>query len=81
MKQQGQDVGGMTWTKFNPGKEKPAAKNVCAITKEGRAQKWECLNGRKGQEGFLWGQVGDLKSEILVVGQKKSLSTHLGAWV
>lgn len=54
----------MRWTKFNPGKEKPAAKNACAITKEGRAQKWECLNGRKGQEGFLWGQVGDLKSEI-----------------
>lgn len=70
----------MSWTKFNPGKEKPAAKNACAITKEGRAQKWECLNGRKGQEGFLW----DLKSEILVVGQKKkkkSLSTQFGAWV
>lgn len=53
----------MSWTKFNPGKEKPASKNAHAITKEGRAQKLECLNGRKGQEG-------DLKSEILVVGQK-----------
>lgn len=60
----------MSWTKFNPGKEKPAAKNAHAITKEGRAQKWECLNGRKGQEG-------DLKSEILVVGQKYPFSLRL----
>jgi len=45
----------MSWAKFNSVKEKPAAKNAWAVTKEGRAQKYECVNGRKGAERLSLG--------------------------
>lgn len=41
----------MSWAKFNSAKEKPAPKNACAGTKEGRAQKceWE----ERGRKAFF----------------------------
>lgn len=63
-------------------KEKPAAKNACAITKQGRTQKCEGVNGRKGAERLSLGSGMDYKvSEILGAGGKNLLSTHFGAWV
>lgn len=49
----------MSWAKFNSVKEKPAPKNACAGTKEGRAQKCECVNGRKGAERLSLGSGTD----------------------
>lgn len=52
-------------------KEKPAAKNACAITKEERAQKSECVNGRKGAERLSSVSGMDYKvSEVSLVGAK-----------
>lgn len=59
MKEQGQGFREMSWAKFNSVKEKSAPKNVCAVTKEARAQECECMKGRKGAERLSLGSGTD----------------------